>query len=154
LSVSTEFIVTETILKSKRAVLFATLGLACIGPVFFLSWIPDPALVRCSWVPAEIGQWADRHVTLRTGVAMVPLGLVLGIGLVGTQQKLRAWLLGGISLTAVVVVAELGQLLLPRRVFDFKDILWGTAGAITGLGLAKLTSAWVLKVKRARSRVG
>ena len=89
-------------------------------------------------MPSEIGAWADRHDTLRTGVAMIPLGLFLGLWLSCGRHPSTHWIYGFLALLATVVVAEAGQLLLSSRVFDVRDILWGGVGSLAGivLGLA------------------
>jgi VanZ family protein len=49
------------------------------------------------------------------------------------NRPLRWWLYSWLGFIAVVSIAEFGQLFLPHRVFDWRDIVWGTIGAIIGL---------------------
>lgn len=109
-----------------------------VGLILYLSRTPDPAMVRIDWLPASVGAWADRHGTLRTGVALVPPGGLLGLWLAVNRRAIKDWITGGSCLLTLVIVAELGQLVIPRRVFDWRDILWGGAGIICGMGLAAL----------------
>ncbi|WP_223860578.1 VanZ family protein [Spirosoma validum] len=67
---------------------------------------------------------------------LIFLGIVTGSWLVLTQRKWLAWIMAWVSLTAVVFIAELGQLVLPERNFDWADVGWGAVGAFSGLALA------------------
>jgi VanZ like family len=134
----------EIMLKSNVTRFVFFFGLALVGLVFFLSWIPDPALTKVPYLPREIAVWADRHVILRTGIAMLPLGVLLGIWLTAESRRRQDWIVAWFALTGVVVLAELGQLAIPRRVCDGKDILCGIVGVSIGLGVSRWVY-WLLK---------
>ncbi|MBK1882848.1 VanZ family protein [Luteolibacter pohnpeiensis] len=101
--------------------------------VLYFSWIPDPAMGKIHWMPRAIGHWADRHGRLRTGVPFLPLGILLGLYLTRKRAILKWWLLVWLGLTSFVSAAEVGQLFIPRRVFDLRDIFWGSMGSAVGL---------------------
>lgn len=101
--------------------------------IFYFSWIPDPALQKVSWLPGNLSAWADRNSTLRTGVPFIILGAVEGIWLLKTCRPWRDWGCMAASLAGVVILAETGQLFIPRRVFDWRDLAWGTAASVLGL---------------------
>jgi VanZ family protein len=126
-------------------------GIGMVVLVFYFSWVADPAMVAIKWLPVGVAKWADRHDTLRTGVALVPLGLLVGILLVVGGRLRRDWWRGWFAMAGVVVMAEVGQLFTPRRVFDLKDILWGIAGAAVGLAIAR-AGQWVYRFIAARHR--
>ncbi len=103
------------------------------GAVLYFSWIPDPAMGRVGFLPAPISEWADRHDVIRTGVAMVPVGLLTGI-FVGVNRGRRCVLIFGVvGVVGLVFIAELGQLLLPQRVFDWRDFGAGSVGGLCGI---------------------
>ena len=115
----------------------ATLGLM----VLYFSWLPDPALGQVHWLPDAVGRWADRHSTLRTGVPLVPLGVLVMVYLLHKRRGLRWWLMAWLGLTLLVLTAEIGQIFIPRRVFDLADVAWGSVGSAVGMvvgGLAVL----------------
>jgi hypothetical protein len=66
---------------------------------------------------------------------MVSLGALLGKWWIAKQRRVQDWWLGGFALTGVVVVAELEQSSIPRRVFGSKGILWGVVRLVFKLGL-------------------
>ena len=110
--------------------------------VLYLSWIPDPAMKKVGWLPEWLSGWADENATLRTGVPFVLLGLLAGGWLIRKRSGCIAWLVALAALLLLVLVAEAGQLLIPRRVFDWEDIAWGACGAGVGLGGAGCFHAW------------
>lgn len=118
------------ILKTHKGS-FLLLGL--LASVFYFSWLPDPALAHVKWLPAGLTSWADRHGRLRTAVPFAGLGLLAGLALARQGQPMLVWLRVWLLLAGVVVAAETGQLLIPRRVFDWRDIGWGMIGSLAGL---------------------
>jgi hypothetical protein len=116
--------------------IFLTIG---VSIVFYLSWLPSPDLSQIWFMPAWLGQWTNKHDTMRTGVPFVFLGIMTGAILVKKKRTRISWFYGWLLLIAVVSVAEIGQLFLPRRVFDLKDIAWGGVGSFLGL-----TLVWVI----------
>lgn len=85
------------------------------------------------WLPRFVARWADHFDRLRTGVPFLFLGLLAGRFLLRSGSPLVrwAWVAGGLSL--IGIVAELGQLFIPRRVCDWRDMAWAAAGSVVGL---------------------
>lgn len=111
------------------------LGAVLVGAVVYFSWIPDPSFRHLSWMPRWLRRWADRNVNGRTAVPMLLLGMTLGWLLHGARVAGgRMW--GGCfgGLCGLVVLVELGQLFLPQRTCDWRDVAWGAAGSAAGLG--------------------
>lgn len=94
-------------------------------------------MAKLDWIPLPLGNAADRFPRLRTGLPFIPLGFIVGAWIYHRAGNRRHWLSGWGILIGVVVVAELGQILLPKRVFDWRDIAWGAIGAFLGLVISK-----------------
>ncbi|TGE04304.1 VanZ family protein [Hymenobacter fodinae] len=127
------------------------LTLLAIGTllVLYLSWLPLPKLSSLWFMPGWLGQWADadRNDKIRTGIPFVFLGLLVGAWLIAEEHPWPWWGMAFTSLVAVVVIAELGQLFLPQRFFDWGDIGWGVVGAAAGLGLAAIVGGYQNRIK-------
>lgn len=124
----------------KQKVTFSLLiisGVFGMLMVFYFSWIHSPKLSINNLVPLWLGSWADKHsnFNLRTAVPLCALGIVLSSLLALKKAKFKFWLSTWIVLTVLVCIAELGQLVLPLRVFDIADIFWGSLGAFIPLCL-------------------
>jgi hypothetical protein len=128
-------------------VLLVTIG---IGFVFYLSWLPSPILSNEPFIPGWLSGWADNSAndTLRTGVPFAVLGLLIGAYLSASRRFWLRWLVSWLILIIVVTIAEVGQLFLTYRVFDWRDIGWGIMGAGIGLGLS---AAWISVTKRVKA---
>ena len=101
--------------------------------VLYLSWLYE-SKIGSSWlVPGWLAEWVDatENDTIRTGVPFVFLGLVIGGWLRKKGKAMKKWLL----LLVLVLIAELGQLFLPLRIFDWRDVAWGSGGAAFGIGI-------------------
>lgn len=105
--------------------------------VCFLSWLPSPQLSAYGFFPKEIGHWVDAYenMNLRTAVPFLLMGLLAGVWLVFTGQSWQRWVGLCLGFMGIVFVAEVGQLHLPYRHFDWGDIGWGTTGALAGMAL-------------------
>ncbi len=103
--------------------------------VVYFSWISSPRFSLNDIVPNWIAIWADKHENdnIRTAIPLFFLGLVSGLFLILKRLRISKWLLCFILLIILVLIAELGQLLLPLRSFDWKDVFWGAIGAAAGL---------------------
>lgn len=138
--------------KGFRGMFLRTTGvgaaLLVIGMVFYLSWIPDPRFGNLGWLPAWLSDWADEYGRLRTAVPFLPLGLLAGSALYFGQRKKADWAWTLLALTGVVTIAELGQILLPKRVADWRDIVCGAMGSAAGMGAVAVYGLW--KRKNAR----
>lgn len=106
--------------------------------VLYLSWRSQPTLSSTWLVPAWLAKWADtqENENLRTGVPFVFLGLLIGTRLSASGQKWYRWFFWWLCLVFLVTIAEVAQLVMPFRVFDWRDIFCGGIGAIIGLLLA------------------
>lgn len=133
---------------NKYTGLFYALILTGIIVVFYFSWIDSPRLSLTGLLPDFITKRTDsrRYENLRTGVPFIFLGLVIGLKLILKKASLRYWVLSFFCLTALVVVAELGQLFLPLRTFDLKDVFWGSIASFFTL-LIVYTASILFKTK-------
>ena len=112
--------------------------------VLYFSWLASPTLGLSGVLPKWIADWADdiENITIRTAVPFVFLSVLIGIQLLLKKASLHWWFVGYIALLFLLFLAELGQLFLPQRFFDWEDIAWGvvasTIGLITMYGIGKL----------------
>lgn len=122
-----------------------------VALVFYLSWVPDPRLNLVWFVPHWVARWTDSHANddLRTAVPFLFLGVFAGSIISSRQQSAYWWFIWWLILIGVVFIAEIGQLLLPKRHFTWADIGWGALGAFIGLGTAMMLQ--MLKSRRIRS---
>lgn len=108
--------------------------------ILYLSWLPTPRLATSGMLPVWITAWTDdsTHDNIRTGIPFLFLGLLSGIWLTlqgGTWRlALTTWLVW----VGLALIAETGQLFLPKRSFDLGDILWAAGGAFIGQLAIKL----------------
>ena len=108
-----------------------------IGLVFWLSWLPQPNVGHILPVPLWLRHWINVNGNVRTAIPFLFLGFLSESIL---QQKYKGWKYRGwvlLLLLGVVLVAEVGQLWLPRRHFDGWDIVYGSLGAAGGIYFAK-----------------
>lgn len=122
-------------------ILFFSLG---ILSVLYFSWLSSPKLGLNILVPHWISSWADKHeyFNIRTAIPMTFLGFISSCLLSFRKSKLQVWIFVWLFLIALVILAEVGQLLLPLRSFDLKDIYWGALGAFIPLFIAYLYSRY------------
>ena len=115
------------------------------GLVFYFSWLPNPDIGNEPYFPGWLGEWTNKYGNLRTAVPFVFLGALSEFGLVRDQDQWKKRFCILSLLFGLVLVAEIGQLFLTDRHFDYQDILWGIAGSIAGL-LAGNTAKKLLAV--------
>lgn len=117
--------------------MLSILILFCIITIFLFSWFPNPRISTYGFFPQALGQWvdADANINLRTAIPFLGMGLFSGIWLVFTRQHWLYWVGCGLGFLSIVFVAEVGQLVLPNRHFDWGDVAWGTAGALGGMAI-------------------
>jgi hypothetical protein len=101
------------------------------------SWAPGSRMSELRWVPAWVAAEADQHPNLRTGIPFIPLAFMLTYGLASRGLKRPRILAMGFCVACLGSV-EAGQLLLPERTADAKDLAWGMAGIFLGLALTSL----------------
>lgn len=111
-------------------IIFIVLG-SCL--VFYFSWLPNPNIGIKPYFPKWLGEWTNKNGNLRTAVPFVFLGILLEFGFVDLKEVWKKRFIILIILVGIVIVAELGQLFLPKRHFDIEDILWGISGSILGI---------------------
>ncbi|GEM_PF-6859402 len=100
-------------------------------------------------MPNFVAKWADMEVNynIRTAIPLLVVGLCTGLILVVYKKSSYSWFLSWLVLTALVFVAELGQLFLPLRSFDLGDVIWGAFGAGFGLLLVLIGKFLSKKIK-------
>ncbi len=120
-----------------RLILLKFVGLVSLMAIFYLSWVPNPQLGLLWFMPGWLAQWTDanENESLRTGVPFIVLGALVAVWLLDSGYAWYGWLVAWLGLVGVVLIAEVGQLFISGRYFDWLDILWGAVGAATGIGL-------------------
>ncbi|REA64489.1 hypothetical protein DSL64_02780 [Dyadobacter luteus] len=118
----------------------AVLGLS----VLFFSWLPHPDIGSLPIFPHWLGKWINHYGNLRTAVPFFLATTFLGITIDKESKHWRRIFPGSLVL---VTVAELGQLLLPKRHFDLWDIVWGMVGAISGMTIAIISKTITSRCK-------
>lgn len=123
---------------SRRRLLIGCAAVLILGAalVLYLSWVPDSRMALIPWMPHWLGAWADdSRENSRTAYPLVMLGAITGVWLIlnNAGRRLMPWIASWGALIAIVAIAELGQLWIPRRDFTFEDIGWGALGAGAGL---------------------
>ena len=123
-----------------------------VGVVLYLSWLPRPSMEQVWFIPDWVAQWADgnNNDTVRTAVPFVLLGWLVGGWLALRNRPWRQWGWALLSLVALVVLAEAGQLFLAHRSFDLDDISWGGGGALLGLSTIAALRGLYLAVRAGR----
>ena len=92
-------------------------------------------LSKYDLLPDWLARWTDaqENDALRTAVPFVGLSLLTGSYLAVIRTTWRWWLGSWIGLTLIVFIAEVGQLAVPYRSFDWNDVAWGVTGSLAGL---------------------
>jgi hypothetical protein len=118
--------------------------------IFFFSWLPRPDLASYKLLPDWLSSWTDNNnnMNVRTAVPFFLLGLTVGIWLIIAEQTWNVWFLAWLALTGTALIAELGQLFLPKRHFDWGDVIWGGTGAGASLLLVALLNTVVKYTQR------
>lgn len=117
---------------------------------FYFSWVDSPKLGYNYFVPNFMAEWVDKEVNynMRTAVPLLIVGFFSGLTLVIHQKNRYSWVCTWLVLALLVSLAEIGQLFLPLRSFDIRDVFWGTLGAGFGL-LLVFFARLLLKKKKA-----
>lgn len=115
--------------------LLLCLFIAGIVAVLYFSWLPYPNLGKYGYLPRWLSRWTDTNANMntRTAVPFTFLGMVSGFRLLLSKLVWYRWLTMWLILVLLVFLAEVGQLLLTLRHFDWGDIIWGAAGAFIGM---------------------
>lgn len=103
--------------------------------VLYFSWLESPRLSLNRTLPKVISDWTDRqeNENLRTGIPFFFISVFIGIVLSINKKAIYIWVMALLCLICLVFLAEIGQLFLPLRKFDWKDIAWGIIASFVGL---------------------
>jgi len=121
----------------KKSILIAAIIIGCIGVLYF-SWLPDPNIGSKSYFPPAVGVWVNENWNLRTAVPFVLIAAIAELGLIKGNASGLKRLMVGAGLFLLLILAEVGQLFIANRHFDWGDILWGMIGTISGLTIGYL----------------
>ena len=129
----------ETTRESRTGsiLLFVFSGLL-IFLILVVSWAPDSRMTELHWLPGWIAALADRDPNIRTAVPFIPVAFFLSLGFSWNEVKSPArWTMGvcGVCL----FLSEFGQIFLPHRTADVRDLLWGMAGTGVGAAIARVS---------------
>ena len=109
--------------------------------IFYLSWLPDPHIGKVWFIPNFLRKWVDanENENLRTAIPFILLGIISSIYLTILKAGLKLWITIFITSLLIVIIAETGQLFLPNRVFDLRDMGWGCVGTVLGMAVGAAT---------------
>lgn len=110
--------------------------LLCV--IVYLSWKPSPSIAEIPWMPTLLGQWFDHHDFSKNLIGYGIFGLS---GFIAwsrpanvhrrAQVRLaRRSILLLVCFCALVLILELGQLALPHRTCDWRDMAAGWLGIL------------------------
>jgi len=99
--------------------------------VLFFSWLKNPNFDQIAVIPSWLNNWSNLHGRIRTAVPFIPLGFILNT----YRKKWKLSISGLLLCLIVVVIAELGQYLIPTRYPDIFDVLFGILGALLGMSI-------------------
>jgi VanZ family protein len=91
-----------------------------------------------SWIPEGLARWADENPNFRTSLPLLGLAFFLCLGFSLGRIKWPITFGASISLLTLII-AESGQVFLPHRSCDWKDMVWGILGVILGIIFAGMT---------------
>lgn len=120
-----------------------------LAAIVYLSWKPSPSIIQVPWIPAPIGCWFDHHDWTKNMLGFGTLAFASFMAWAvrtpcpaattiwrrprrATEAEVLA------CCFALVVALELGQLALPKRTCDWRDVLAGWAGGIVAWSLFRL----------------
>lgn len=101
------------------------------GVILYFSWVPDPNIGDLAILHGWFSDWINSYGNLRTAVPFFVFALFFELVYHWSSLKSRIILIIGSLI--IVSIAEVGQLLLPKRHFDLMDIIFGLSGTIMGL---------------------
>jgi hypothetical protein len=122
---------------------FALAGL--FSAIVVCSLAPSPNMREIWWIPEWVGEWADRNGNFRNMpvfavfaallflvFSVLPSSLYSSLKLKFQPFSFRTALRAAVCTSALGVLLEVAQLLLPNRHADPMDLLWMTLGAFVG----------------------
>lgn len=112
--------------------------------VLYFSWIESPRLSLNGALPKWLTKWTDNNENdnMRTAVPFIFLSVCMGILLILKEASLRWWIISLLLLVCLVFLAEIGQLFLPLRRFDWEDIGWAVWPSFIILSLFYNIKKW------------
>ncbi|GAB3180937.1 VanZ family protein [Telluribacter humicola] len=132
----------------KKAI-YSTLIVLGVLFIFYFSWLPDPNIGNLPFFPAWLGKWTNSNANLRTAVPFLFIGIIGEMYIKRNSTDTRqSRILALFSLTLIVLIAELGQIFIPKRHFDIADVAWGVAGSIVGMSLCAIASKKISNLKK------
>lgn len=103
--------------------------------VFYFSWKSNPDIETGGWIPLWLTTWTNKNYNFRTAIPFFLMGVSISSF---SRQSLRFYILCWMAMIVMVVIAEVGQLYLPGRSFDYWDIFYGVSGGATGIIIGKV----------------
>ena len=112
--------------------------------VVYLSWKPSPSIMQVGWIPPVLRKWFDANDGWKNFIGFGLLALASLMAWrhpAGNLHETRRFVRGHrelkvfLGFCCFVVVMEIGQLALPLRTCDLKDILAGWAGGLMAWAL-------------------
>ena len=113
------------------------------------SLAPSPNMREMAWIPGWIGEWADRNPNFRNMPVFAALAALLflvfsvlpssfysSLKLKFQPFSFRTALRAAVCASALGVLLEALQLLLPHRWADWRDVFWSVVGAFAGAFVA------------------
>lgn len=115
--------------------------------VLYISWLESPRLSLNNWLPEWITDWTDKNQNQnsRTAIPFIFISIITGIKLIYTKATYLVWVIYGGCFIALVFLAEVGQLFIPLRAFDWGDIFWGCIPIISILSMCYLVQILTVK---------
>src|SRR5262249_6990720 len=112
---------------------------ALLAAVVYLSWKPSPSISQVGWIPPVLRAWFDGNDGWKNfiGFGLLALALLKGWRYRAGDSS-KAWprerklFLG---FCCFVVIMEIGQLALPLRTCDWRDVLVGWASGVMAWAL-------------------
>jgi hypothetical protein len=111
----------------------------------FLALRSSPYLTEVLWIPRWLASWSDANGVIRNPPAFAALYILCVICL---GWSCRHWLL--LLTCGLAIALEVGQLWLPERVADWRDVMASWVGALAGYGLVMLIWRQILKTDNRR----
>jgi Acetyltransferase (GNAT) domain/VanZ like family len=130
-----------------------------LAAAVYLSWKPSPGIREVIWIPPRLGTWFDENDGWKNviGFGLVAVFLLAGWGdeprLRGSTQSRSNQLTLLLSFFCLVVFLELGQVILPMRTCDWKDVLAGWFGGAIAWALVTVCRGSAVLLSKPRVSV-
>ena len=125
-------------LKWRATLAFALAGVFVIL-IMAASWAAESQMAKLEWLPRWAGTLADRDPNIRTAVPFIPLSFLLVNGL--WKLGICKALIWSLAVSATCLgLSEFGQVFLPHRTADVRDLMWGGCGILVGSALGVVSA--------------